>query len=827
MKNIVFVLGFSLIALGLLAQHPGGGKGKGYEYFKKATIGVIRGEVVDANSGKPIEFANISLYNRADSLVGGTITDNTGSFSLEKLHFGRYTLKIDFIGYKSEKITDVKVTPRQSTVFVGKIKYHPTTENLDAITIKEKRPVVEYKLDKQVIHVDEDVTSVGGNAVDVLKNSPSVQVDMDDNVSIRGSSNITILIDGKRSAFTSSSDALQQIPANTIKNIEIITNPSAKYDPDGLAGIINIVTKQGLRKGLNLTVTLNVGTSNQYDGGIDVNRRFKKINVLASYHFRNSERHFQGKTSQTNYYNNGDSSVSIFQLGDKVRGRQTHSIGAGVDYDLNASTSVSLSGKYRITKRASGGLTNYWQYSDIDTFQVYTINNVDESNGQSYDVSLDFQKKFSQEGRKLTANAVYSQSLSHPSQTMDYVYYWFDAMESDSLFYQRNYSDDAGVTASGQVDYEQPVGEKGKFEAGAKYTDMSSDDDYTFQNKYTDSWVIDLNQSNRFLYREQVGAGYVMFSNAFAGFEYQLGLRLEQANRIANQVSYNTQFDTAYFQYYPTMHISRKIGKKNEVQLSYSRRVNRPRGRMLNPYRDYSNPLFIRQGNVKLMPEYVDSYELNYQRRISKGFLSTSLYYRQVNGAFTRIRKMLDDGHMLMTFVNMSNEKNLGLELMGNFRFLPWWNLNASVSFYQFSIDASNLSDITTGATSSFNQSARINSSFMLPWHLTLQMMMFYRSPSITAQGERDSMGWGSFGLRKSTADKKWTFSFRYNDPFHMMHFHFKTQTNNFVSDSEFRRLSTMITVGVVYRFITQPEKRKRPNYNNRDNSGNMLDNMF
>ncbi|MCD6365996.1 MAG: TonB-dependent receptor, partial [Bacteroidales bacterium] len=473
-----------------MAQHPGG---KGKPDFN-ATNGLIKGRVIDNKTKKPVEYANISLFSYRDStLKAGTITNSDGIFTLDNLHYGKYYLKVDFIGYKSKIIPGIKVMPKMPTVFLGDIGYEPSVNKLDEVTISDSKSLVEYKLDKKIINVEQDISSIGGNAIDVLKNVPSIQVDMDDNVSIRGSSNITILIDGKRSAFASSSDVLQQIPTSAIASIELITNPSAKFDPDGLSGIINIIMKKNKKKGVNLTVSANGGTSQRYGGSVDFNIRIAKFNFFTSYNLRNNMREFSGYTDQTNYFDN-DSVIYLTQKAHKQRTRFSQSFRGGIDFYPNDNNTISLSSSFRLGNHSSNGFTNYLDKDINDvTWSYFDTDNSDESDNNSLELSLDWEKKFNNPEHKLTADITYSTKQSDDSGYLDNYFTIYDMLPSDSIYSQQNFTTDSHQFSSAQMDYVHPFNEFTKLEAGVKSSIDNYDDDYLFQdfNSLTNGWEND------------------------------------------------------------------------------------------------------------------------------------------------------------------------------------------------------------------------------------------------------------------------------------------------------------------------------------------------
>lgn len=826
--RLTILLALFVVTLPLFGQHPEGRGGNPNRYGWAE--GIIKGKIIDNDTKQPVEYANLSLFSYKDSsLTAGTITNAEGIFTLDKLNFGKYYLKIDFIGYQSKVIPNIKVTPNNSSVYLGNITYTPSVSHLNEVTISDNKSLVEYKLDKKIVNVEQDLSSIGGNAVDVLKNVPSVQVDMDDNVSIRGSSNITILIDGKRTAFASNADVLQQIPTSAIASIELITNPSAKYNPEGLSGIINIILKKNKERGINLTVSTNGGTNNHYGGSVDFNAMVSKFNFLVSYNLRNNERGFSGTTNQTNYFDN-DSTMSLTQMMIHEHNRFSQSIRGGFDYFPNDNNTISLSSSYQRGKHNNPGTTNYINrdmnnvtYSFFDTYKE------EVSNENSIDVQLNWEKKFNNPEQKLITNASYSSEDGKEDANINNYFSIYNFLPSDSIYKQQSSQPEKSYFKTFQTDYTHPLSEFSKIETGIKIDDEAIDDNYLFENynSETNTWESDTNTTNRFVYREQIYAGYITFASRIWSIDYLLGLRLEQVYRDSEQKTSNESYKDDYFKYYPTIHISKELNKKSQLQLSYSRRIDRPHSRMLNPFKDYSNPLFIRQGNPALMPEMIDSYEFTYQQRIKSVSLTSAIFYKKVNDAMERYRQLLNNNVMLMTFANINSKVNYGLEFSVNTKITKWWQFNGNASYFKNIVDATDLGENSSTAES-MNWTGRLMSMFMLPKNFSVQLTGFYNSPSVTAQGSREAFSVVSLGAKKTFKNRKWTISANYSDILNTFRFHFYAEGEGFTSETDFHRLTRMFYVSVVYHFNTIKDDNKRNKQNSNMNQGgdNMMNDM-
>ncbi len=797
-KFYVFVL-LSLIAVFSNAQRPQGQRGGGMPPISSGVLG----RVVDAETDNPIEYANVALFKSSDSsLVNGTITNPKGFFMLKKIPNGTYDMRIKFIGYQSHTINKIQITDDNPVVRLRALKLQPANVELDAVDVTAKQEEVMFKIDKRVVNVSENINTVGGTAVDALENTPGVEVDIDGNVSIRGSSNFNVLIDGKPTAMEGS-EALQQIPASSIQEIEIITNPSAKYDPDGLTGIINIILKKNVKGGLNGLVSGSIGNDDRYDGSINLNYRKNKINLIGGYSYR------QGKRSgnSESYYKTFTDTSTFFRDEDGERGRTriTHNIKAGIDYDFNDKNLFSLSGNYRIGERNRGNRSYYTEYTEPATEIIETFSegkNMDEED--SYELSGVYIHKFNDKKHELKIMATYS-----AEDELESAYTYKDTLDltTDEPEETLTETTEDHTHLTVQADYTYPF-KSNKFEAGIKTSIRDIDYNQTGDVLNPQPGIAD----NIFLYNEDIYAAYAMFSGPLAFLEYQLGLRGEFSRVTTEQKATNDENVKDIYSIYPTLHLSYEINESNKLMTGYSRRVNRPRTYFLNPYPERSDAYTIRQGNPDLDPEYAHSLEMNYLKYFGQSFFSTSVFYRQTDNNIGRVQKVMDDNTVLLTFDNINKETSLGAEVSGRHKFGKWLSANVSYSFFRYTIDGEIEGENIDNE--SLNHKVRGTANVRFTKNANLQMFGMYYSPSVTSQGRRDGFYFTGFGYKHLFFDRKLTLSLRVRNPFGNFKWDFTSEGSNFENRFVRRPNFPVFYVGLTYR-INEGFKRRKYNGGN------------
>ncbi len=780
--------------------------------------GEISGKLIDNASGKPMEYGNISVYSIKDSsIAGGSISDVKGYFIVDKLKPGFYKVKIDFIGY-GRFVTTAKVNPQTPSVNIGTIKLKPASTQLGEVVVSSEKPLVEFSLDKKVINVDKNIVTAGGSATDILRNTPSVSVDMDGNVSLRGSTNLTILVDGRPSMLSGSDKAaiLEQIPANTIETIELITNPSAKYDPEGMAGIINIKTKKEKRDGTNGLVTLNYGTWEKYGASLNLNKRTGKFNIYANYDYKNNDRN--GNRNQDRIFYMNDTVVSIYDIKSTNESyNRSHTFKTGVDYSLNPMNTLSLSGTYRMGEHPGGDYNTNKIYDYTNTKIIdYTRDETSDETNNNLDLSLGYKRKFELKDRELTADLFYSKSNEN----------------EDNGYIQNNYipiykSPEQSANTIGQFsnitfqsDYITPVNEKTKFGSGVKYMMRSTDDDYHFEVKDTlsDIFVNDTNLSNRFKYTDQVIAAYATFSKEWKKFSFQAGLRAEQTYQFGEQKTMNKDFKNDYFSLFPSAHTSYSLPKDNKLQISYSRRINRPSIHSMNPFIDATDPLTIHTGNPYLKPEYINSFELGHIKDWKKFSLTSSLFYKQTDNVVSRYRIVDTTGVITVMPINVAKATSYGFDFIVSTSPFKFLRLTGDFSWFKTTLDGSNLDTDLTNSIFSYN--GKLNASIYLPKNFSVQLNCMFEGPSVQAQAIRKEFYTVDGGLRKDFKNKKISLSLRVSDIFNTMSFRIVTDDPSLKGTMEFKRESRVAYFTLTYRINEGVKQKDRKNQDMNGGSG-------
>ncbi len=829
MNNYYSLLIFTLtmlVSTSIIAQRGQGngrGEGRGGRGGGDPTKGGIVGIIKSSETFDVVEFANVLLYANGDStMLKGVVTNAEGRFFFRGLEFGSYDIVVDYIGHENKKIKDVTISADARRNRVGEIIIAPAANNLVEVEVKAEREMMEFALDKKVFNVDKNIAASGGNAEDVIKNIPSVTVDIDGNISLRGSENVTILVNGKPSALTGLDRRaiLDQIPANTIKSIEVMTNPSAKYSPDGMAGIINIVTKNLNRKGFNLKTSLNLGTWNQIDGSIMLNYGFKKFNVFTSYNARHGTRFRKSIRNRTTTFQ--DTSYQVYQLlqnTDGDRTRTNHTFKGGFDYRLNLRNTLSASVTYSLRDRSNLSLLKSNSLYDYEYFQRSNRDKVETDNGDVLEYSLNYLKTFEKEKQELLVAASYSSSSEKEIESFQEE---ISDLQLNSLeqIIQGSNSQDKNSNMLFQLDYTHPLKDNKRIETGLKSTLRHIDNDYQFNDFsfVTNTWAFNDEVSNRFIYDEQIHAAYVTFSDEFKKFSYQLGLRAEQAFTTSTQATTDQAFDNDYFQIYPSAHLTYSLTKQQKFQLSYSRRVNRPRYRTLNPFANFSDPLNIRIGNPQLQPEFVNSYELGFLQFWEKGTFNSSIFYKRTEGLLSRF-VFEEDGILYRTWQNANNADSYGIELVGTYRPAKFWRMNANATFYRTVINGDNLENDLTNA--GYLWMARFSNTWTVWKNLDLQLNGFYRSRGVSLQGEMQPFYSFDFGVSKSILKKKGKITFRISDIFNTRRFRINLAEDNYELDMEFRRQSRIAYIGFSYSLNPEKRKRGRGNRERRSGGGN------
>jgi outer membrane receptor protein involved in Fe transport len=775
-----------------------------------ARYGNVSGEVFDKQTGKAVEYANVVVFSKRDgSMISGTITDSNGSFMMDKLPFGMYKITLDFIGYDKITIDSVRIYPSNRKINLGRQILSQSMVMLQGVEVVADKIAYDYKIDKKVVNVSQDVTSAGGTAADVLENTPSVDVDIEGNVTMRGSSSFTVLVNGRPSVLEGS-DALQQLPASNIENIEIITNPSAKYDPDGTAGIINVILKKEIDQGFGGIVNLSAGMNDKYRSNVLLNYRINKWSFTGGIDYRDDNFKMERSSERETYFDDL-STEFINSFGERNMNIKSVSGRFGIDYSLSDKTIIGISTKFGSFEFGMGGLNKTHKFYNPPGINVY-YNSLGEMSRLSdyYDINFNVQHKFDDKGQKLDFLFYYSNRDGEgDNSTLE--------TETDALWNEtsRLLNSNRSVEFSEnksyriQLDYVKPLLANGKFELGYQARLSDAYEEYAFESFDGAIWVNDPLYSSTSDFTRNIHSGYAIFNNeTLSGFGYQLGLRSEYTKRETGIEGVTGLYSIDRFDLFPSIHFSKKLKQKNQLMLSYSRRINRPSGRELDPFLSYRDENNRFQGNPALEPEYIDSFELGWQKKWRKRFLTIEAYYKITSNLISRVLQNTDEGYVLHTSANLDNDYSLGTEAMINQEFSKKLSMNLSGTVYYYKIKGSLESAVVD--RSSTNWSTSLNSTYKFAAASRLQLRLGYRGATTTAQGIRKGFLTSSLALRHDFWRKKASLTLQVRDLFKTMKRDMIIEGDHIWEHVEMQRESQILQLSLSFKINNYKQKREK-----------------
>lgn len=784
----------------------------------------ISGKVIDSESGQPLEYATFVLQN-ADSpdQVTGGITDLDGNFEIETAP-GTYNISVEFISYKTYSL---KGQTYNSDANLGSISLSPDVAQLAEVEVVGEKTTVEVRLDKKIYNVGKDITTSGGNVSDALGNIPSVSVDVEGAISLRGNDNVRILINGKPSALAGfgSTDALQQLPADAIEKVEVITSPSARYDAEGTAGILNIVLKKEKTLGVNGSINVTGGIPFNARATTNFNIRTDKFNIFNTLGYNHRES--PGGGFNDNTYSSEQSEFDrIYEERDISRNDDGFNINIGMEYFLTEKSSITGSFFYRWSDENDLNENDNQRFVDgsINSRTFRTEDQAEKDNSRQF--SFNYTNNIDDDGQKLTADFQYS----YDNEDVLTGIREDRTIPSDSLIaleniYEKQKQDD--ILA--QIDYVLPMGDA-QFEAGYRGNFEKEVNDYQLDtlNQGTGNFVTNEELTNIFTYHENVNALYTQYGNKYGKFSVLLGLRLENTEMrgevdatidtealqelVGEDVDLN--FDKNYLGLFPTVNFVYEISETQNISLGYNRRINRPRGWFINPFPSRSSRTNVFQGNPDLDPAFANAFDLGYMKRWKKLTFTSSVYYQRETQSFEFITEntgqFTSDGIQIIRRVpiNLSTNERIGAEAGVIYSPAKWWRLNGSFNFFTFSSDGE-FNGVDYGTTNS-SYFARLSSKFTLPGKVELQANSFYMGPRQNAQTESDPMFSLNLAISKDLFDDKATVSLNASDLFNSRKRRSFTQTPTFTSDSEFQWRQRQVNLSFIYRFNQPKEQRQR-----------------
>lgn len=769
-----------------------------------ANPGTLTGRVSDVISKQPMKYVTVVLFSAKDSsMVAGTISNQEGNFSISMLDSGKYYVEISFIGFEKKHIEPVVISSRLNKINLGEITLAPVTADINEVIVNGTKSAIEYKVDKRVVNVDKNMNAQGGTAVNALENTPSVQVDAQGNLTLRGSSDYIVLIDGKPSVVKGS-DALKQLPANAIKQIEVITNPSAKYDVDGNAGIINVIMKKDKLQGLNGNLSVSPGYPDIFSTSALINYRKGKVNFFTGFDFADRTYHNTIDLNNITIYPEGDKhieeSIDEFYCNDNTTFR------AGIDYDPNEINSFSISGTVSKQGYDRGTDAEYhiWQN---DTGNFYSSSNYFDVMGDVLRFTGDYKHNF-REDHFLSFSAYFGswKGLDENNLVENNTdeNYKVDGTNSKLNFNK----DNSNYQVRTNIDYTLPV-KKGKFEFGGQYRYESRNEDLQYQNYDVASgvWIPNYEYSYTQDYENTIYSGYAIYSGKIQWINFQVGLRSEYFTRTIEIGTENTPLKYNKFMVYPSIHLSKEINEKHTLQANYSRRINRPEPYVLNNTPIYVDPYNIFKGNPNLKFEYSDNFEINYRTTVKKVTFSTQTYFRNTTNSFTTLRLMGDDGIMIHQLSNAENQTAFGIEQEINFTLTKWWQLNTNANIYSYTLKTILEESEKTQKTNTWE--GRIVSNFNFKTGTRFQATAYYRAPGVDAMGETSGFFSMVAAVNQSLFKGKMNIGVTAQNLLNSMVFDYSVKTKKFDNNYHITSVGPVFTANLTYNFNNFQNKKR------------------
>ena len=739
-----------------------------------AVLGKVSGIVMDEQFKEPIPYATVTVKDPSGEIVDGTVSALDGTFLLEKLPEGNYLFQIQYMGYETFT-EEVVVSDQKSEFDMGTIYLEPSVAQLNDVTVVAERSTIEQRIDRRVVNVGKDLTTMGPTAADIMNNIPSVSVDQDGNIALRGSQNVKVLVDGKPSNMDAAT-LLRTIPSTSIKKIELITNPSAKYDPEGMSGIINIVLHKNTNLGFNgdLSGGVTIGERTSWNGSLNMNYREGKFNFYANLGANERLNLLDGYI--VNLLNDSG------EYHDLLFGNESYLAKVGVDYYLNERNTLSLFTRQNLFYEDFDGTVaiRYPHEPLKDYSQLFDTNQENISSTYNFVYLHDFVK----EGHNLGLEVDYNEYTNEEEAFYDYEGAATADPYRDDLLKER-------YNTVANLDYVNPLSEKTKLEMGAEARLLRIRNDYESTNEQINASLYN--------YHRNIYSFYTTFGQDFGKLAYQVGGRFEQYDVEAIQAE-EIIYEDEYRNIYPSAFVTYVPGEKNSFQVSYSRRVDRPSFGQVNPVRQFSTPRLTVVGNPELQPQFTDSYEFNYTRKFGRNSVTAGVFYRMITDDITQIMAIdpQNPEGVILTFANAGTNDLYGLELSANLNPARFWDINASFNLY-----SNNLSGYIGTEyieEENVNYRAQINNTFKVTDQLRFQLFGLYNSPESTLQFDIEESYWMNAGARYSFWNEKASLSVNVNDVFDTMGQYIST-TRPIPQEGSFMPDTQTVFVGFTYRF--------------------------
>ncbi len=804
----------------------------------------IFGKVIDSDTKQPLEYSTIVIKNLEGKIITGGITDSNGLFDIPVAK-GTYNISIEFISFKTKSFLNKVIN---GPTDLGTITLTIDAESLNEIEIIAEKSTVEIRLDKKIYNVGKDMTVKGGSASDVLDNVPSVSVDVEGNVSLRGNDNVRILINGKPSGLVglSGNDALRQLPADAIEKVEVITSPSARYDAEGTAGILNIILRKGKAQGFNGSITTTAGNPDNFGASTSINYRTNKMNFFTNtgYNYRNAP----GNSTNNVTYLDDFGAISSFKNEIRNYDRENNSFNTrfGIEYYITDKSSIIGTVLYR---KSDGEDTSTNTSDEFDVNKILTLTNerieIEKENDETIEYSVNFTKDFKNEGHKLMLDFQYGKSVENSNAMINDANLFPVYIENDP---ERNSTDEESKDILAKADYVLPIGENSQFELGFKADLNNTTTDYLVEefNPSTNEYFNNTNFSNILDFEQNIYALYSQYGSKINKFSYLLGLRMETTDRKINLSETNEDFNKKFTEFFPTLNLGLEFNDSESLTLGYSKRLRRAHQHYLNPFESRISETYINKGNINLDPTYTNSFDLGYLKRWDKFTLNSSIYYQHAVNNIERIQteEIRDSAGNTILFdplnpntdpeqnpnlilviisspINLSSQDRFGFEFTANYNPFKWWKISNSFNFF----NSKTTGDFDGVSYDSEDTSwfTRLNSQITLPGKIDWQTRAMYMGPSETAQSKRKGMISVNLAFSKDILKEKGTLSLNVSDLLNSRKRESTNYSTSTISHSEFQWRQRQILLNFTYRF-NQKKKRERPD---RDFDGGGDEEMF
>ncbi len=806
---------------------------------------IVSGKVIDKETQQPLEYATISFFSKKEAkIVEGGITDLNGEFSIQVKN-GLYDITIEYISYKKITLENRELS---NDLNLGTISLEINMEALDAVEVIAEKTTVEIKLDKKIYNIGKDLTTAGGTVSDALNNVPSVSVDIEGGISLRGNENVRILINGKPSAMAGFGDTnvLSQLPAEAIERVEVITSPSARYDAEGTAGILNIILRQKETLGFNGSLNLTVGNPDNAGLSANLNYRTEKFNLFSNFGFRYFDSP-RNSFNATKYFDRMVDGSAVAPEYERIREDQevtrlnrNYNASMGMEYFLSKKTSLTGSIFYRYGEDADLSTNNSERFNGGSVVEETLRKEKQDEAGNNYQFALNYITRFDDSGHELTADFQYEVGSEEQITSINEDYIFTDQTNPNPFQEERVNEMEDEKEYLFQVDYVLPIGENTRFEAGYRGNFENDISDYTLQQEdiNNNSFYVNDTISNIFDYSENVNALYSQYGTKFGKFSFLLGLRLEHTqlkgkidSRLTNEelqeafgFPIDTDFDKNYLGLFPTLNLIYNLGgddtdSEESITFGYNRRINRPRGWFINPFPSRSSRTNVWQGNPNLNPAFASAFDLGYLKRWDKLTLTSSIYYQHETDSFERVeentgQRTTDGIDIIRTIpVNLSTNKRTGGEFGVLYNPNKWLRLNSSFNIFQFETEGEfNGVDYSVKNTSWF---ARLSSKVTLPSKIDWQTNAFYRGARQTAQSNNEGILSIDLAFSKEIFNENATISLNVRDLLNSRKRKTLTTTEFFERYNESQWRQRQINLSFMYRFNQQKKRNERRNNQN------------